>query len=272
MKSKIRSGVVLYPSRLGKRYARYTLSVVKETKNDIKKALVSFFNTRRDDYIDDLAVLLGDVRDALVLGEDLIILNVIRNGKAILDFTRQQVISSLKGLLTVSPSPNLGVDIFVNNPLVKNELLKSWVSTNTNLITSINENLLNDVAVIVESSFRAGNSTNYLQEQLKTRFGVSDNKARLIARSQTASVHSDYIRQEHLTLGIGEYVWLTSNDERTRTSHKVLNNKICSWNDATIYRDQNSNIWKKKSSIGGDEQQVGKAPNCRCGLKAVIQT
>lgn len=207
-KRKLIAKVVTFPFFQSVKYRKYIISTIDKTKKDINKVLVSFFTIHKDDYVDDLKGLFDDIRTSLTLSDELVIANLIQIGTSIVGFTRRQLINSLRGIISINDiSNNLGVDVF-SSPinLSQNELLKSWVSTNTRLITSINETLLNDVATIIESGFRAGNTTSYIQGEIKDRFGVSDKKASLVARDQTAKLHSNYIRQEHLDLGITEYV------------------------------------------------------------------
>lgn len=278
---RIKAKVIIFPRYQSAKYEKYILSLINKTKKDIKEALVSFFVIHKDDYIDDLESLLSDLRSAIISNESILISDLIITGRSILKFTRKQLVDSLSGLLKVTnailPIESLGVDVF-NSPFNfnQNELLKSWVVTNTRLITSIEGSLLDDVATIIESGFRAGSSIDYMQDQIKLRFDVSDKKARLIARDQTAKLHSNYIRQEHLNLGISEYIWLTSNDERVRVSHELLHGKVCKWEDAEVYKNEQSSLhWldKKdltKKGISATEHQVGEDFQCRCSIKAIV--
>jgi SPP1 gp7 family putative phage head morphogenesis protein len=150
--------------------------------------------------------------------------------------------------------------------------VKSATLTNARLITSIEDKFLDDVAILIQDSYRSGLSANSISKQIKDKFGITENRARLIARDQIGKLHSDIVRDEHLSLGITEYKWLTSNDERVRASHKVLNEKICSWYDPTIYKDSvDDKKWKKRSSIGGVEKHPGQDYQCRCDEIAILK-
>jgi SPP1 gp7 family putative phage head morphogenesis protein len=272
--NKLRAGIITFPRVEAIKYEKYILSVIRKTKKDIRNALISFFQFNRDSYVDDLDLLFNDIRSQLLADETTLILNVVKYGRSILQFSRKQLVNSLKGLVSINvsdlPRTINTIDIF--DTTQTSELLNSWVSTNVRLITSINSSLLDDVSNIIETSFRAGNSTPFISEEIATRFKVSDKKAKLIARDQTAKLHSNYIRQEHISLGITDYIWLTAGDERVRQSHKVLNNKICNWNNHDIYKDNKEDPWKDKSSIGGVELQVGEDFQCRCAIVALVST
>jgi hypothetical protein len=46
--------------------------------------------------------------------------------------------------------------------------------------------------------------------------------------------------------GLGMYIWSTSGDERVRTSHIELDNKLCRWDDASVYSEDGGKIWKPR--------------------------
>jgi SPP1 gp7 family putative phage head morphogenesis protein len=274
---KTKSNLILFPNLKVNKYEQYILKTINTIKKDIKESLVSFFNIHNDDYIDDLNFLFDNIKSKISLNEDILISDLISIGRATLIFSRSQIIASLRGLISinkVTDIKNIGVDIFASG---NNNLLKSWVSTNTKLITSIARNLLDDVANIIETGFRAGNTISSIQEQIKIRFNVSDKKANLIASDQIAKLHSNYIRQECLNLGLPEYIWRTSNDERVRASHALLNDKICRWDDPTVYKNTpQETVWLKKSDLKSNkgikapECQVGEDFRCRCTFYILV--
>ena len=53
-------------------------------------------------------------------------------------------------------------------------------------------------------------------------------------------------------------------DGGVRASHKALEGKICSWLDATIYKNQVGEDWKKRQSISGVLEHAGADIMCRC--------
>lgn len=272
--------VVRFPKFEALKYEKYILKKLRITIATINKELKPFFvknklsDYRADDYVDDLQKLLSDISQFIITNDYNLIKDIFSYGGNLLKYTRKQLVYSLKDILSVEvASPSIAVNVF-NNPLLDKNIdlmLKSWVSTNTNLIKSIQTNLIEQVGVIIESSYRSGLSMKSLSEQLQSKFNISKNRAKLIARDQTAKLHSDYIKHEHGQLGITEYIWLTSDDERVRTSHKVLNRKICQWSNSLTYKDSEGEQLKSKTSIGGVLLQVGQDFQCRCSLAAIIK-
>ncbi len=277
--------VITFPKYEALKYERYILKTLRGTLSLLNTELKTFFannsvkkldsSIRTDDYIDDLQTLLADITSFIASNDNKLIRDLLLYGGSLLRYSQKQLYNSFKDILRVEvANPSLGIDVF-SAPLLEpqiNLMLKSWVSTNVSLIKSIQTDLLDDVGVIIESSFRAGQSMPTLAKQLQSKFNISRNKAKFIGRDQTSKLHSDYILHEYELLGISEYVWSTSGDERVRDSHKVLDGKICQCNDATTYRDSEKGKIKSKVSIGGALYQFGKDYGCRCCPRAIVNT
>ena len=93
---------------------------------------------------------------------------------------------------------------------------------------------------------------------------MAESRARLIARDQIGKLNSQLTRERNEALGIDKYIWSTSEDERVRESHKVMNGKLCRWDDPTVYSDDGGQTWKSRASIGGEQEHPGIPVNCRC--------
>jgi len=271
---------ITFPKTLTLKYEKYILKRLKTTISMLNSELKPFFlnnkinnDYRKDDYVDDLQRILEDITSFINTIDTYLIRDLLVYGRSLASYTQKQLYESFKDIISIKvAAPSIGVNVF-EYPLLDKQIdlmVKSWVSTNTSLIKTIQTDLLEQVGVIIESSYRSGLSIPDLTKQLQAKFNISRNRARLIARDQTAKLHSDYIKHEHKQLGITQYVWLTTNDERTRTSHRVLNGKICQWEDALTYRDKENSSLKKKSSIGGVPLQVGQDYQCRCSLAAIV--
>lgn len=247
------------------------IPVVKDMPNTFNKD--NLYEIRYDDFSYDIEKALEQIRILVKPYRDLLIATLPARFRKLASFTTKQVANSLSDVVSVKVSEDLTTNIFINSlrPNLQ-ELVKSATLTNARLITSIEGKFLDDVAILIQDSYRSGLSANSISKQIKDKFGITENRARLIARDQIGKLHSDIVRDEHLSLGITEYKWLTSNDERVRASHKVLNEKICSWYDPTIYKDSvDDKKWKKRSSIGGVEKHPGQDYQCRCDEIAILK-
>lgn len=282
----LQSKVILYPKSAEISYKVALLKYVYFIEKNINNILIpvvrnmpdtfnkdNLYEIRYDDFSDDIEEALEQIRVLVKPYRDLLIASLPARFRKLASFTTKQVAKSLSDVVSVEVSEDLTTNIFINNlrPNLQ-ELVKSATLTNARLITSIEDKFLDDVAILIQDSYRSGLTANAITKQIKDKFGVTENRAILIARDQIGKLHSDIVRDEHLNLGITKYKWLTSNDERVRASHKVLNDKICSWYDPTIYKDSiNDKKWKKRSSIGGVEKHPGQDYQCRCDEIAIFE-
>lgn len=88
-------------------------------------------------------------------------------------------------------------------------------------------------------------------EKLLKNHGAKN--ARLIARTETAKLQTNIIKNRAKDLGSIAYIWLASNDKRTRPSHKAMNGVVVFW------RNQN-----EKPILDNMQGDAGEFPNCRC--------
>ena len=281
------SKVLLYPRAQEISYRKYLTNLVKELERNTRSVIAYYQKVQEtiiadsaiitDGYIDDIEQLLS-----LIKGydfNDLLVQDLLVRALNLKQFSTSQVIKSLGNIFKVqSPidSPtvnNLGLNTFQNNLLRPNitELTKGWAVNNARLIKSIEAQYLDNVSRTMFEAYKNGTSVKTLKEQLIKDYNISENRAQLIARDQIAKLNSNYVEDEHKLLGIKYYVWEDSNDIAVRPSHRVMNGKICRWDDPTVYKDHyEDTVWKKRKSIGGVELHWGQDYQCRCTCRAII--
>lgn len=159
------------------------------------------------------------------------------------DKSRDQLLRQLKSVLEVDAFP-------VEPQLV--DMLNSAVQENAELITSINEEYLRDVGNLVRRNVRSGARASEIVKEISGRFGLAKKRAALVARDQTNKLNGALTRMRQTNLGIEEYIWRTSRDERVRSSHAELEGRRFSWNNPP--------------SVG----HPGTPINCRCTGEPVI--
>lgn len=277
----IKAKVLYFPRSEEIKYRTSLLKLVYFIEKEVKRLIYPVLNNyyKREDslnsdgFIEDIEVLLLDIKERSNIEVLVLTGSLSYRAKKIKEFVTKGVINSLKGLLSVKTEPLIGVDIFksLGNESL-DEIARSWVITNSRLIKSIPETMLNDVSLIIQTGFREGTGIYDLKTQIQTKFGIAENRAKLIARDQVAKLNSNYIRDEHGKLGITEYEWVTSDDERVRDSHKVMNGKICQWDSDITYKNNvNDSLLRHRSSIRGVEKQFGEDFQCRCTCRAIIE-
>lgn len=84
--------------------------------------------------------------------------------------------------------------------------------------------------------------------------------ARMIARTETAKLQTAIMENRARDLGSVAYMWLSSNDVRTRKSHKEMNGVIVFW----------KTDWGDKPLIDKMNGNAGEFPNCRCSTEPIL--
>lgn len=231
----------------------------------IREATGSYPKTttpRSDDFIDEINQALELINLILEPFEQQAIQAAARYGADIAIFNARQFDKTVNSVL--------GVDIFVDNAWLEPQL-KLFANQNAELIKSLTSNEIERVASAIQRNLQEGSSLEMITDEIEKSFGINRRHAKLIARDQTTKLNGSLTKLRQQEIGVREYKWQTSGDERVRASHRVLDGKYCSWDDPTIYKDSLNGEWKKKSSIGGDPEHTSQAVNCRCVPIPVIE-
>ncbi|QDH85565.1 head morphogenesis [Proteus phage vB_PmiP_RS51pmB] len=142
---------------------------------------------------------------------------------------------------------------------------------NVNLIKSIQNDFINDIGKHVRDRLYAGERSTGMIQLIHERGDVTVNRAKFIARDQTAKLNADLNQARNADLGIDLYIWGGTGDARERDSHSVMNGMLCKYSDPTVYSDDMGKTWKKRKSIGGVELHPGKDYQCRCVSRPYIK-
>lgn len=124
----------------------------------------------------------------------------------------------------------LGTEVLSSEPWLKDQL-SSFVISNTKLIQSIPDRTLQEIEGIAFRGISTGTRAEELASEIEDRFSVSDSRARLIARDQVAKLNGQLDQLRQTNVGVEQYIWRTSLDERVRDSHREKEGKVFDWND-----------------------------------------
>lgn len=117
---------------------------------------------------------------------------------------------------------------------VLKEAVDEAVAANISLINSIPQQYLDRVEQAVMASLQAGTLNDTLADELKKIRGVTDSRAKLIARDQLGKINSRLSQIRQQSLGITHYYWSTSHDERVRARHRRWDGDLIAWDDPPI--------------------------------------
>ncbi|MFW9949306.1 MAG: minor capsid protein [Candidatus Thorarchaeota archaeon] len=147
---------------------------------------------------------------------------------------------------------SLGVNPFLSEPFLLNQI-RAFVDQNSSLITNITDEQTRRIKELLLRDLSAGLGSAEIEEGIRKIGKFGKNRARLIARDQTAKFNDNLSELRMLNVGIEEYTWLTARDDRVRPTHRR--------NDGKIFRNDTP-----PPTTGHPGHDV----NCRCTRQPVI--
>ncbi len=217
---------------------------------------------RKDDFIDFLNETMTYIQILLLPKQEQTIQKAKRFGLDIAIFNERQYEKTVNSVL--------GIDVFLEEPWLKNQL-ELFANQNSQLIKNMTDNEMERVSGMVQRGLQEGSSYDSIADNIEKSFGITRRHAKLIARDQTSKLNGSLTKLRQQELGITQYRWQTSDDERVRQSHRVLENKICRWDDPTVFLNEDTGKWEKRSSIGGTNVHTSQDVNCRCVPIPIIE-
>lgn len=221
---------------------------------------------RNDSLIDDI---IEEINEALLLIEELLLPfqtsaqeSAKFFGLEIAAFNQMQYQKTINSVL--------GVDIFLEEPWLVPQL-ELFANQNAQLISNMTTNEIERVGGYIQRALQEGSSYASVVENIEKSFGITRRHAKLIARDQTSKLNGSLTKLRQQEAGISTYRWQTSGDERVRADHRVLDGKICRWDDPTVYLNEKTGKWEKRSKIGGTNVHTSVDVNCRCVPIPIIE-
>lgn len=141
------------------------------------------------------------------------------------------------------------------------ECMSAAVKKNFEMIKSIPNDMLTlmqhkYVSTLIEQVAKNKLSRGSFEAELKKH---GSKNAKMIARTETAKLQTAIDESRSRQLGSVAYYWRSSNDKRTRQSHKDMNDVLVFWKPDG-----------QKPLLDGMRGNAGEFPNCRCDIRAVF--
>ena len=127
---------------------------------------------------------------------------------------------------------------------------------NVELIRNATEDFLTEVRGVLETN--EGATPRFVAAELQKVVNVSKARARLIATDQILKLSAKIAEHRMRSAGINSYTWDTSQDERVRPMHRVLQGQTFNWNDPPVTNPE------------GDTNHPGGDYRCRCVAIPVV--
>lgn len=167
----------------------------------------------------------------------------------ITDDLQEQFVSSVEGLLEPTPVP----------PGFAEELREKIAVDTDRSIKGFSVEQVEQLRDKVQANLEGGARTDRLAKIVEVEFGVSKRRARGIAEHETSLLVSKFRQRRLQDIGVEEYDWDTSHDEKVRADHSALDGKRFSWSSPPI-----------TNRATGARNHPGEDHNCRCVPRGVL--
>lgn len=159
---------------------------------------------------------------------------------------------------------SFGIDLYGGNKELQ-DYMNAAAFQNSMLIKSLPSRYLEQVQNIVVGNMRNGMRPSYIESQLVKEFGVSQRRAKLIARDQHSKIQGDMNRIRQVNSGLKYFKWVTAHDDRVRHAHRIAGDKVTKYGKA-VYS------WDDLPIVDGVPTFPGQPINCRCVAVPVTET
>lgn len=255
----------LYPNTAERKYQRLLLEMVGTMHKETMARLKELELLRADDWSDDLTrAILFLLETALGVGRSVTarLPEVYAQINQFNDRQWRLIVKAGTGM-EIGPSGTLpqgatamgsvsqpgvirarfglGVDVYRSEPWLATAQ-KNWVAQNSALIKTVPEQYMAKVETTIRQGVMQGKSVKALAEEIEKVGNVTKKRAMVIARDQTGKANAEMAQARQEDLGIKDYTWVTSHDERVRgnpagrypganPSHYAREGKTFSWKE-----------------------------------------
>jgi len=173
-------------------------------------------------------------------------------------------------------------------PELSQRLTDNYTNNQNINITNWTEIEITRLRDVIEQNVLSGYNRKELQELIEVEYGVSQAKAKFLARQETSLFLAEVRDERYVSAGLEFYKWSTSNDIRVvgnpsgkypmptkdHGNHYLMQGKICKFSDASVYAENieaaRAGKWKSRSVINADSNHPGQAFGCRCTSIPVV--
>lgn len=243
--------------KVGSQYNTRLQLLVKQIRQSIEAELLPIIEQEQPNYTAD--AWPDRIQSAI---ETLLARWSSQQFRALADRLAGEFVRSALGFAERSQRRTMGIEIFQNSQQL-NDYLRAATIQNARLIQSIPERYIENVSNTVYTSMRAGVRPDFIAKQLQQEFGVTQRRAKFIARDQAAKVNGEIHKQRQIDAGFNYFKWIDSDDSRVRERHRQIANADVGYGPG-IYRWDDLPL-----SDDGSPIQPGQDYNCRCSSRGI---
>lgn len=248
---------------IGIQYNAKLQRMVRQIKRDIDRKIVPLVRSLASQYVQDAdaphtAVTL-DAWSDIILGamaslRERWTSNRVNTGAQRIagDFVQSALKKSERDL-----KKSAGIDVFSGSTVMQ-DYLKASAQQNVQLIQSIPARYLEEVETLLIANMRSGMRPGYIVSALVDQYGITQRRAKFIARDQTGKIQGEINERQQRSAGFDYFRWLDSDDRRVRDRHRKIAEKVTAYGPG-VYRWDNLPL-----SQDGVPIRPGQDYNCRC--------
>lgn len=232
--------------------------IVKSVSRDVNAVVMPVVRNLAPEYQRDAAITLDSWVDVLTAA-----LRTVRQRYESPQFLAL-VADIARRFVTTANNSNrrrterdLGINIYSDSQTLQDYLAVS-TADNVALIKSIPSQYLTQVESIVMANVRAGGRPSNIAKALQQQLGVTERRAKLIARDQVNKINSNLASMRIKDVGYKYFKWETSNDERVRDRHEDVSKRVTAYGKG-VYRFDNPPVVDQNLP-----QLPGEPVQCRC--------
>lgn len=247
--------------------------IAREVKRDVDEILLPLLKRHASEYTQDAAPDTGQSRERVITSDAWI--DAVQSALAYLagrwSSPRFQAIASeiagnfVRASLARSERDikrSTGIDVFSGDQAML-DYLKASTDQNVRLIKSIPEQYLDQVGTLVIANMRAGMRPSFIAQAMQEQFGVTQRRARFIARDQAAKIQGELAERQQRAAGFEYFEWIDSDDSRVRHRHRQIAEKVTPYGKG-VYRWDDLPLNENGLPI-----KPGQDYNCRCTSRPV---
>lgn len=151
------------------------------------------------------------------------------------------------------------------SPEMRKRIAAEWQSNLDIWIKDFAADEIKKLRKDVQAAVFSGSRRDYLIRAIKRSYGVTENKAKFLARQETGLLMAKFKETRYAAAGITEYRWGCVQGSKlhpVRPSHKILEGKIFSWNSPPTTTAPDEPV--RRNNPGQDY-------NCRCFARPIVR-
>jgi hypothetical protein len=261
---------VFPPAGIEREYEKRLKKAVREMEHSVVYWLRARYRANESRIVGDSATddILKSFRKLLHQWE--------RNFRELADVLPRWFVTKIRGYVTnnlaqqTKPLKDAGLGFNLKFSYMsqrERQTFQAIVKENVNLIKSIARESLTQVEGIVLRNIEAGHDLARMTEELHKQFGVTERRARMIARDQTNKATNNLSRQRLLSYGINKGIWMHTASGKTYRETHALDHTQGGMDGAEYFIDEG--CYDPNPNVQ-DYIQPGELVNCYCVCRPVI--